>query len=172
MYLKNDDLVIRHATVEDVQILCQWWSDGNIMAHAGFPNGIQTDADKLMKSINSETDVSRRLIIEIDTNKVGEMSYRIVEDAAEIGIKICDFSYQEKSYGTKALRMLIDYLFKEMKVPKIILDTNLNNKRAQHVYEKLGFRKVAIRTNAWKDQLGVLQSFVDYELMKEDFFGF
>lgn len=171
MYLRNDNLVIRHATTEDVQILCQWWSDGKVMAHAGFPNGIQTDANKLMNSINSETDISRRLIIEIDTNKVGEMSYRIVEETAEIGIKICDFPYQQKGYGTKALKMLIEYVFNEMKVPKITLDTNLSNKRAQHVYEKLGFRKRAIRTNAWEDQLGVLQSFVDYELRKEEFFG-
>jgi len=49
------------------------------------------------------------------------------------------------------------------------LDTNLKNTRAQHVYEKLGFRKVRTRINAWKDQLGELQSAVDYELTAEDF---
>lgn len=170
MYLKNDNLVLRHATVDDVQILCDWWSDGKIMAHAGFPNGINTDANKLMDKIKNETDFSRILIIEIDSNRVGEMSYRIKDEVAEIGIKICDFSYQEKGYGTKFLRMLIEFLFKEMKVQKIILDTNLNNTRAQYVYEKLGFRKVAVRTNSWKNQLGVLQSSVDYELRKDDFF--
>lgn len=170
MYLKNDNLVLRHATVDDVQILCDWWSDGKIMAHAGFPNGINTDSNKLMDKIKNETDFSRILIIEIDSNRVGEMSYSIKDEVAEIGIKICDFSYQEKGYGTKLLRMLIDFLFKEMKVQKIILDTNLNNTRAQYVYEKLGFRKVAVRTNSWKNQLGVLQSSVDYELRKEHFF--
>jgi RimJ/RimL family protein N-acetyltransferase len=169
MYIKNDNLVLRHATVDDVQILWDWWSNGKIMAHAGFPNGIHTDADKLMEKIKNETDTSRRLIIEIDSNRVGEMSYRIQDDTAEIGIKICDFSYHEKGYGTKALKMLIGYLFKEMEVPKIILDTNLNNTRAQHVYEKIGFRKVAVRIDSWKNQLGVLQSAVDYELSREDF---
>lgn len=169
MYIKNDNLVLRHATADDVQILCHWWSDGKVMAHAGFPNGVHTDANKLMDKITNETDVSRRLIIEIDTNRVGEMSYRIEDGTAEIGIKICDFSYQEKGYGTKVLRMLISYLFEEMKVKKIILDTNLNNKRAQHVYEKIGFRKKAVRINSWKNQLGELQSSVDYELRKEDF---
>jgi RimJ/RimL family protein N-acetyltransferase len=64
--------------------------------------------------------------------------------------------------------MLINYLFTEMKVEKIILDTNLNNTRAQHVYEKIGFRKTAVRINSWKDQLGALQSSVEYELKKED----
>lgn len=170
MYLKNDNLVLRHTTAEDVQILCDWWSDGKIMAHAGFPNGVHTDFNNLMEKIKNETDISRRLIIEIDSNRVGEMSYSIENEVAEIGIKICDFDYQEKGYGTKVLKMLIRYLFKEMKAQKIILDTNINNTRAQHVYEKIGFRKIGIRINSWKNQLGILQSSVDYELRKEEFY--
>lgn len=170
MYLKNDDLVIRHATTDDVQILCNWWSNGKIMAHAGFPNGVYTDADKLSNKIKNETDATRRLIIEINSIRVGEMCYSIKDNVSEIGIKICDFSYQEKGYGTKALKMLINYLFIEMKVEKIILDTNLNNTRAQHVYEKIGFKKTAVRINSWKNQLGSLESSVDYELKKDDFF--
>ena len=52
---------------------------------------------------------------------------------------------------------------------KIILDTNLRNERAQHVYEQLGFEKVRVRENSWKDQLGNWQSAVDYELTEEKF---
>ncbi len=139
MLLKEDNLVIRNATVNDVLDLCKWWSDGKIMAHAGFPNGLYTDPKKLAEQIENESDLSRRLIIEIETNKVGEMNYRINNNIAEIGIKICDFSYQEKGYGAKALKLLIDFLFNEMKVKKVILDTNVNNLSAQHVYEKIGF---------------------------------
>lgn len=59
-----------------------------------------------------------------------------------------------------------------IRVLKNVLDTNLNNKRAQHVYEELGFTKVKIRIDDWKDQLGRLQSAVDYELTEGDFIGF
>jgi RimJ/RimL family protein N-acetyltransferase len=169
MLLKDDDLVIRNATVNDVQILCKWWSDGKVMAHAGFPNGVYTDPMKLAEQIENESDLSRRLIIKIETNKVGEMNYRIKDNTAEIGIKICDFSYQEKGYGTKALKLLIGFLFAEMKVQKIILDTNVNNLRAQHVYEKIGFIKTSVSLNSWRDQLGELQSFVNYELKISDY---
>ncbi|MBK1809960.1 GNAT family N-acetyltransferase [Clostridium sp. YIM B02505] len=170
MHLKNDNLVLRYATVDDVKVLCDWWSDGKVMAHAGFPNGIYTDADKLAERIKDENSSSRILIIEIDCNKVGEMNYEVQNNIATIGIKICDFAYQGKGYGTKALSMLIEFLFKDMKAEKVVLDTNLNNKRAQHVYEKIGFRKIAIRNNCWRDELGILQSAVDYELEKEEFF--
>nr|WP_261854701.1 GNAT family protein [Clostridium folliculivorans] len=84
-------------------------------------------------------------------------------------MKICDFNYQEKGYGTKALKLLISYLFDNLKVEKIILDTNINNTRAQHVYEKLGFKKIATRINSFKNQLGVFQSSIDYELINNDF---
>ena len=52
---------------------------------------------------------------------------------------------------------------------KIVLDTNLKNVRAQHVYEMLGFRKLRVNIDSWEDQLGELQSSVDYELVPGDF---
>ena len=87
---------------------------------------------------------------------------------AEIGIKICDFSKQEQGIGRTALSMLINTLF-ENGFTRIILDTNLKNLRAQHVYELLGFKKLRINKDSWTDQLGESQSSVDYELIQTDF---
>jgi len=67
--------------------------------------------------------------------------------------------------------MLISQLF-SMGYEKIILNTNLKNTRAQHVYEQLGFQKVRVCKDSWTDQVGVLQSFVDYELIPENFVDF
>jgi RimJ/RimL family protein N-acetyltransferase len=166
---RQDEMSLRLATTQDAEILCRWWNDGKVMAHAGFPNGLGTDADEIVALIKNGKRNNRRMIIEIDSEPIGEMNYRIQDKLAEIGIKICDFNYQEKGYGTKALKMLIKYLFSEMDVDKIILDTNLKNTRAQHVYEKIGFQKVRVNIDSWKDQLGELQSSVDYELRKADY---
>ena len=73
--------------------------------------------------------------------------------------------------GRKILSMLIGWLF-ENSYSKIILDTNLKNTRAQHVYESLGFRKVRTNVDAWRDQLGQLQSSIDYELVEKDFISY
>lgn len=101
------------------------------------------------------------------------MSYgRVGEDTVGIGIKICDFSEHDKGYGKILLSMLIFSLFEDMGYKKVILDTNVNNKRAQHVYEELGFRKVQVRENSWRNQLGELQSSIDYEMFREDFVNF
>lgn len=168
--LRYRDIVIRNATVADAVILETWWNDGTVMAHAGFPNGTGQTAEDIAAKIKSDADkVHRRMIIELAGVPIGETNYNHVEEGvAEIGIKICDFSKHDKGYGKIILSMLIAYLFDELGYEKIVLDTNRNNKRAQHVYEQLGFRKVRIRENCWRNQLGELQSAVDYEMTKAD----
>lgn len=162
MFLQFKNLIIRNATVEDADLLSSWWNDGKVMAHAGFPNGTGDMPEEIAERIKKDTDEDRHLMIELDQRPVGEMSYgREGEDTAGIGIKICDFSEHDKGYGKILLSMLIFSLFQDMGYKKIILSTNANNKRAQHVYEELGFRKVQIRENAWKNQIGELQSSIE-----------
>ena len=168
MLIKYKNLTIRNATVADAEQLCLWWNDGKIMAHAGLPNGVGCTTDEIRKKLADNTDGNRH-IIELDGRPIGEMNYRNKDGAAELGIKICDFSEQEKGYGTKLLTIFIDALFRYYGYEKIILDTNVKNERAQHVYEKkLGFRRIGIEKDAWRDQLGELNSMVNFEMSKAD----
>lgn len=158
---------IRKATVEDADQLSVWWNDGKVMAHAGFPNGLRTTPEIVAQQIVENN--SRHIILYDDT-PIGEMSYNDVGNkTCEIGIKICNGNMQNKGIGKIVLSLFIDGLFNEMNYEKIVLDTNLNNKRAQHVYEQLGFRKIRENIDSWEDQLGNMQSSVDYELIKNNF---
>ncbi|GAA4078228.1 GNAT family N-acetyltransferase [Amphibacillus indicireducens] len=165
MFLNNHNLTIRSATNNDVGLLISWWNNGKVMAHAGFPNGLGITSEQVDKQINDSKDnVSELLIIELNKIPIGEMNYRLLNNGnLEIGIKICDFSKHNQGYGRILLSMLIKELFKRG-FETIVLDTNLNNLQAQRLYEKLGFRKISIRRNAWKDQLGAPQSVIDYEM--------
>ncbi|MBR5446603.1 MAG: GNAT family N-acetyltransferase [Clostridia bacterium] len=167
----NGHITIREATADDADQLCTWWNDGQIMAHAGFPLGLGTTPEVIRQKI--ESDNNCRHMILYDGTPIGEMNYRETEPGVcEIGIKICDATMQNKGLGKQILSMFIEGLFDECGYEKIILDTNLNNLRAQHVYEQLGFRKIRIRENSWTDQLGKLQSAVDYELTKDCFVSY
>jgi RimJ/RimL family protein N-acetyltransferase len=170
MYIENGNLVIRHATANDASLLCRWWNDGKIMAHAGFPNGIGCTEQEILQNLLTDTDYNRRLILDIDGVPSGEMNYRTIADGiAEIGIKICDSNEQDKGFGTLFLSMLINFLFVNMGYRTIVLDTNAKNARAQHVYENIGFRKVALHLNSRRNQLGEWQSSIDYELTRAEF---
>lgn len=174
MELKDRELTLRHALPADAPQLAAWWNDGAVMAHAGFPKGLGTSAEEVAKKLAGDADrVHRRLILELAGRPIGEMNYRdLGEDTAEIGIKICVTAEQNHGLGRRALSLLIRYLFEDLGYEKIVLDTNLNNLRAQHVYESLGFRKTAVHEDAWTDQLGEKQSSVDYELLPGEFVSF
>lgn len=180
MRIEKENIVIRSARLDDAKRLNQWWNDGQVMEHAGFPNGIGEPMEDTIDNIRSrEGKLGQLCIIEIDKNPVGELSYGIGGDgAAYPGWKICDFSYQNQGYGPKIIIMLLEFLFTDeainskFPIEKVVWDTMLENKRAQHIYEtKIRAKKIGIRENAWKDQLGSWRSAVDYEITREDFFS-
>ena len=77
MEIVSHDLCIRNAEAKDCEQLAAWWNDGRVMAHAGFPNGLFTSAEKIRASIASDTDdTRRRLVIEYRGQLIGETSYR------------------------------------------------------------------------------------------------
>lgn len=167
VYLKYDTLVIRDTVASDAPQLTAWWNDGAVMAHAGFPKGLGTTIEKVIAGL-----CPGRLTLEENGRLIGEAVFRTVSDSvAEIGIKICETDCQNRGLGRKLLSMLIRYLF-DRGFEQIVLDTNLANLRAQHVYESLGFRKLRVNIHSWTDQLGQLQSSVDYALDEKDFIDY
>lgn len=136
---------MRYARESDAKILTSWWNDGAVMAHAGFPRGIGTSEAEVAAKIKLETPKRRRLILENADQPIGEANYRITDDAtAWIGINICDHAQLEHGYGTRFLVLLIGYLFRDVNVSLIKLDTKRENARALHVYRcKIGMRETA-----------------------------
>ena len=158
MRIVYKNLVLRDALPEDA---------------GGFPNGLGTTSEAVASSLAADTDLTRRrLILECAGKPIGEMSYRLKGTDAEIGIKICDPSMREKGLGKQALSLLISHLFVTLGCGRIVLDTDLENVRAQHVYERLRFRRLRTNRDSWRDQLGRPRSSVDYELLPGDFVNF
>lgn len=187
------NLRVRNATPEDAMLLSAWWNDGSIMEHAGFHNGTGETPDMIANRVRKDSDMTcRRLIIEeeapghvlrkgdrdsLDTRyqyiPIGEMSYQNVgHRIAEIGIKICNVSRQNKGYGHIVLSMLIIELFQRLHFSSIILDTNITNERAHHVYEALGFERVGVQERAFRDSRGNWRTSVHYKLTPENFHSF
>ena len=168
MYLHQNELTIRDALPADALLLCRWWNDGKVMEHAGFPQGLGTSIEKITQQLLEPNNRTHLLIIESEGLPIGEMNWRREEsDHAEIGIKICESNRQEKGFGSRLIAMLCRDLFANRGIARITLDTMLENQRAQHVYEKLGFVKTGVRENCWRDQTGRLRTAVDYQLLPQ-----
>lgn len=168
MYLHQNELTIRDALPADAPLLCRWWNDGKVMEHAGFPQGLGTSVEKITQKLLEPDNRTHLLIIESEGLPIGEMNWRREEsDHAEIGIKICESDRQEKGFGSRLIAMLCRDLFANRGIARITLNTMLENRRAQHVYEKLGFVKTGVRENCWRDQTGRLRTAVDYQLLPQ-----
>ena len=164
MELQHGNILLRTAEKKDAGQLAAWWNDGAVMAHAGFPHGLGITEDVVAAKLRPGL-----LVIEENGRLIGECNYRKLDNArAEIGIKICETEGQNRGVGRLVLSMLIRWLFNNG-FGKVILDTNLENKRAQRVYESLGFQRIRVNYDSWTDQLGNKQSSVDYELTEADF---
>lgn len=53
--IQYENLTIRQAEVADAKQLAAWWNDGAVMAHAGFPNGLGTTEEEVVKGKDLET---------------------------------------------------------------------------------------------------------------------
>lgn len=51
--IQYENLTIRQAEVADAKQLAAWWNDGAVMAHAGFPNGLGTTEEEVVKGLRN-----------------------------------------------------------------------------------------------------------------------
>jgi len=124
-------------------------------------NQINTkQADRASFIIEAKADqraVGEVVINEIDTdNRSGNIRIALFDDA--------DFG---KGYGTQAMRLMVDYGFRELNLHRISLGVYNFNPRAIHVYEKIGFVKEGVLRDAlcWKGEYTdeIMMSILEHE---------
>ena len=72
---------------------------------------------------------------------IGTLSLRDIEapSSARLGISLGS-DYVDHGFGTEAMRTFLPYYFRRLGFQRLVLDVAAANKRAVHVYDKLGFR--------------------------------
>ena len=92
--------------------------------------------------LKNNKDLYQFTMIDKETNQpIANAGYHeIKNNNGELGIWITP-SAQNKHYGYEILNKLIEYGYNELHLNKITLKVHENNKRAMHLYEKLGFYK-------------------------------
>ncbi|MCI5698280.1 MAG: GNAT family N-acetyltransferase [Clostridiales bacterium] len=65
-------------------------------------------------------------------------------------IYIADEDNRDKGYGYDALKLMLDYAFINMHMERVTLDYMTANKKAEHLYEKIGFSREGIMRNSGK----------------------
>lgn len=165
---------LRTAGKNDAPMLQRWYRNGEVMKHAGFPDGLEESVDQLEESIEKSNASDKRgyfIIMNETLESIGECSYDdlVRSESVWVGIKICEPQKQGHGYGYDALCALIGYLFEAFYLKKININTLVENTRAQSLYKKIGFVPLFIDRDCWTDPRGVKRSAVNMELLREKF---
>jgi RimJ/RimL family protein N-acetyltransferase len=152
--LEGKNVNLRVLERDDIDFLTEccnnidFWGDN-------FPAGgmgIQTSKSEWMKDFDNPTEFQKKwnekidwkvfIIQKKDGTKIGLMWHNVNQPYGLMEI-VCFFvpSEKGKGYGTEATQLLVDYLFLSKNIHRIQATTNVGNKTAQRVLEKVGFKK-------------------------------
>lgn len=102
---------------------------------------------------------SHYFVYVIESEVIGYIGFRVYDSQAEMMNFAVLPDYQDQGLGTELLSYTTKYLEK-LDVKTMSLEVRKSNKRAQHIYEKLGFKLSHIRKKYYETEDG-------YVLIKE-----
>ncbi len=117
---------------------------------------LETSFNSVLKNIKSDLDnntFSHYLIYLIDKKIVGYINYYLIYERIEIANFNVLEEYQNKGIGSSLIKYLIN---KYLDTDTITLEVKSDNSKAIHIYEKMGFKKVAIRRGYYNGIDGIL----------------
>lgn len=143
-------------TAEDYQLMTKWLSDPRIYKFIyGKSKNLKWVKNKYGPRSRKEEPVNS-CFIEFKNQPIGYIQYFNIkphekdyementQNVWAIDMWIGEPDFWDKGIGSRTLNLLVDYIFKNQKAKKIIIDPHVNNPRAIRVYEKVGFKKVKI----------------------------
>ena len=113
-----------------------------------------TDFDNFWNETTFENELkssnSYYIVAKIENEIVGFVGMKIVLNEADIMNIVTKKDKRNLGIGTKLLQELLKTA-KEKNISKLTLEVNENNLPAIHVYEKLGFKKIAERAKYYNN---------------------
>lgn len=157
IFFENNEIKIRDIQASDVVNLLIWRLDREM--NRFDPRPIPSNAKELIEECTDHCnrfeeeifneDINKRkyyyfIITDIADEPIGSVNFFSIDrekKQGEMGIGIGDKRYWGKGIGTLATEKVVDYIFKNMDIDRIHIETGENNKAAQRIVEKLGFKK-------------------------------
>ena len=148
--------------LEDATCLAKWYNDDRIrhLFTVDFKKGpmMPSEPDRIREAKVNQTSL-HTYMIEADGVVIGDASVDThfenllgsPDQAGWLGICIGEMDYQGKGIGYKVMAMLED-ICKEMGLERLELGVFAYNTRAMHLYEKIGYERIATVENfTWYD---------------------
>nr|MBC7245619.1 GNAT family N-acetyltransferase [Chloroflexota bacterium] len=145
MYLESSRLIVRDLHHTDLEQIESWRPFTDPLYRLwNIPRS--TPLSRELWFMIKDNDPTRMWMViqrKSDGQVIGTLSLREIvrRISARLGITL-GADFVEQGYGTETLRLFLPHYFHEMGFRRMYLDVAAANRRALHVYEKLGFQRI------------------------------
>lgn len=153
---ENQTLLIRDVRFQDYEYFARWETDPEVTAFLSFDED-RSYEDVVNEAIRDKNDPTKMDLAIVDKKTdapIGRIQVTRIDrhsDCLDVTkLYIGEPSMRGKGCGEAVMRMLLEYFFTFMHMERISLDYYTGNKRAQNLYEKLGFTGEGVARNATK----------------------
>jgi diamine N-acetyltransferase len=163
--LKGQNISMRALEPSDLELLYDWENDSSIwkVSQTITPYSKHILAKFLENAhLDIFTTKQLRLMIVKDGLSIGTIElfdYDPVNSRAGIGILIAQENERRKGYAKEALKLMIEYAFKHLKINQLYCNISSSNKISLNLFSSLDFMLVGVKkkwnkTNeGWEDEL-------------------
>ncbi|GEL76239.1 GNAT family N-acetyltransferase [Tenuibacillus multivorans] len=169
----GDQVKLRKMNEDDVELYHRWRNDMDVMTSTnGFLDVHSlSDTKEFVENVLLGSQSSKCYIIAdrktekpIGITSLVHIDYK--NRNAECIIDMGEKNYWGQGYGSDAMKLILHYAFYEMNLHRLYLKVFSFNKKAIHLYNKLGFqiegtsREELYRNGDWHDviHMGILQN--------------
>lgn len=152
--LESDRIYLSPASVDDVEIYTRWMNSFDVTDKIGSSNSLfslLSEKEYLERKID-ENNKSFSIIKKEDDSLLGNCSIfdiNYLHQTATLGIFIGEDNERNKGYGSEAIRLLLDFGFNYLNLNNIMLKVFSFNEKAISCYEKIGFKKIGRKREAY-----------------------
>jgi len=151
--LKSAHLVLSPISMEDLPVMFTWINDREqVLFNAPYKPVHEGQHQAWFDSIHKRNDLVIFGIRLLEDNKlIGSCQLHSIDNvhrSAELQIRLGVPSQRGKGYGIEAVRLLLDFAFKDLNLQRVYLHVFSTNAIAINLYEKAGFKREGLLRKA------------------------
>jgi RimJ/RimL family protein N-acetyltransferase len=141
--IKGERVILRAIERQDLPTYVRWLNDPQVLEHFGnlVPFSIAQEEQWYEETLQNPATLD--FAVEFEGQHVGGAGFGKIDGRqahAEVGLFIGVPELWDRGLGADVLRTLLRFGFEQMNLHRIYLRVFAGNKRAVHLYEKVGFQ--------------------------------
>jgi len=177
--LKGKSVLLRPVKKSDISYFLKWFNDPEVIQYLGiYLPMTEMYEEKYIEELGTTRARSDApFVIEVtegaSTKPIGNCRLHGIDSKdhnATFGIVIGEKGYWNKSYGTEAARLLINYGFQQLNLHRISSSAVAFNERSIRLHKKVGFQEEGrLRQAMFKN--GQYHDLVQFGILREEWRG-